>query len=95
MIYNRILFTPKKNENAICNNMDGPTEYHTNWSQKQKDKYNIPYMWNPKYDSNEPIYKTDSQTQRTDLWLPRGIGDGEGWIRSLGSADANYYIENR
>ena len=42
-------------------------------------------MWNLKYDTNEPIYetetdsqtqKTDSQTQRTDLWLPRGRGSG-------------------
>ena len=32
---------------------------------------------NLKYDPNEPIYETeaDSQTQRTDLWLPRqGVG---------------------
>ena len=31
-----------------------------------------------KYDTNEPIYKTEtySQTQRMDLWLPRGSG---GW----------------
>ena len=38
-------------------------------------------MWNLKYDTNEPIYETetDSQTQRTDLWLPRWRL-GEGWI---------------
>ena len=36
--------------------------------------YDIIYMWNLKYGTSEPIYKTetDSQTQRTDLWLPRG-----------------------
>ena len=36
-------------------------------------------MWNLKYDTNELIYKTetDSQTQRTDLGLP-GVG---GWRR--------------
>ena len=41
---------------------------------------------------NESIYEAemDSQTQRTDLCLPRG---GEkGWTGSLGLADANYYI---
>ena len=27
--------------------------------------------------------ETDSQTQRIDLWLPRGSGQGEGWTRSL------------
>ena len=41
--------------------------------------YNITYMWNLKYNTKEPIYKTEiiSQTTRTDLWLPRG-GD---WVR--------------
>ena len=36
-----------------------------------------------------PIYKTetDSQTWRTDLWLPRAGGTG-----SVGVVDANYYI---
>ena len=31
-------------------------------------------MWNPKCDTNEHIYEreTDSQAQRTDLWLPGG-----------------------
>ena len=51
-------------------------------------------MWNLKYDTNEPIYETEteSQTQRTDWWLPRGQGVGEGWTGSLGLADANQYI---
>ena len=40
--------------------------------------YDIIYMWNLKYGTNEPIYKTetDSQTWRTDLWLPGGRGVG-------------------
>ena len=31
-------------------------------------------MWDLKYDPNELIYETeaDSQTQRTDSWLPMG-----------------------
>ena len=42
---------------------------------------------------SEPIYKTesDSQTQRTDLQLPRGRAE-VGWMRSLGLVVANYYI---
>ena len=39
------------------------------------------YTWNLKYDTNEPICETetDSWTQRTDWWLPRGLGrDGVG-----------------
>ena len=51
-------------------------------------------MWNLKYDTNELIYETDSQTQRTDSWLSGGEGVGEGWIGSLGLADVNYYIQN-
>ena len=36
--------------------------------------YDITYMWNLKYSTNELIQlrETDSQTQRTDLWLPTG-----------------------
>ena len=51
-------------------------------------------MWDLKYVTNEPIYKTetDSQTWRTDLWLPRGMWEGVGWMASLGLVDANYYI---
>ena len=50
-------------------------------------------MWNLKYDTNELIYKaeTDSQTQKTELWLPMGQGEGEGWNGSLGLVNANYY----
>ena len=37
--------------------------------------YCVTYMWILKYDTNEHIYETDSQTWRTDLWLPR-VGPG-------------------
>ena len=39
----------------------------------------ITYMWNLKYDTEELIYKTetDSWTSRQDLWLLKGKG-GEG-----------------
>ena len=38
----------------------------------------ITYMWNLKYSTNEPMYKTerDSQTERIDLWVTRR---GTGW----------------
>ena len=37
-------------------------------------------MWNPKYSTNEPIYKTEtgSETQTTDLWLTKGRRGGRG-----------------
>ena len=45
-------------------------------SQKEKDED----MKNEKKDTNELIYKTerDSQTLKTNLWLPKGKGGGQG-----------------
>ena len=67
-------------------------------SQKEKDKYhmNITYLCNLKYGTNEPIYstETDSQTQRTDLWLSRQRGEGVGFTGSLRFIKANCYIQN-
>ena len=43
--------------------------------------YDITYMWNLKYVTNDPIYKTNrSWIRRADLWLPGG-GEKEwdGW----------------
>ena len=45
--------------------------------------------------TNELIYKTEinTQTQKTNLWLPKW--GGEGSIRSLELADTHYYISNK
>ena len=51
----------KKNETAIYSDMDG----HTKWSKSNRERqipYDITYMWNLKYDTDEPIYETESQT---------------------------------
>ena len=32
-------------------------------SQKEKDKYHLTYIWNLKYDTNELIYKTETDSQ--------------------------------
>ena len=56
-------------------------------SQTGKDKYHdITYMWNLKNDTNELIYRieTDSQTQKTNLRLPKGKDGGR---EKLGSWD--------
>jgi len=34
--------------NAICINMDGPRDYHTQWSQRKTNMYDITYMWDLK-----------------------------------------------
>ena len=53
--------------------------------------YDITYMWSLKHDTNEAIYETEtgSGTQRTVWCLPRERRVGEGWIGTLGLADAN------
>ena len=51
-------------------------------------------MQNLKYDTNALIYKTetDSQTQKTNLWLQKGKGGGGEINQSLELADTHYYI---
>ena len=43
--------------------MNGITDSHTKWSKAQRERhipYNIPYMWNLKYGTNDPTYKTET-----------------------------------
>ena len=51
-------------------------------------------MWNLRYDTNEPIYKTETDPQREQTCGRKAGGWGEGWIGSLGLADANHYIQS-
>ena len=45
--------------------MDGPRDYHTKWSKSDRERqiYDITYMWNLKYDTNELVYKTEIESQ--------------------------------
>ena len=50
-IYNGILLSHKKQNNAICSNMDGPRDYHTERSKSDRERqisYDIAHMWNLK-----------------------------------------------
>ena len=51
-IYNGILLSHYKEWNtAICNNTEGPRDYHTKWNKSDKERqisYHIAYMWNLK-----------------------------------------------
>ena len=59
--YNGILLSHKKEwNNAICINMDANRDYHS--KSERQIPYDITYMWNLKYDTNEPIYETESWT---------------------------------
>ena len=60
--------------------------------------YDIIYMLNLKNNTNESIFntETDSQTDKLSLWLPKGIGSGEGQElinRNLGLTDTNVYTQ--
>ena len=50
-------------------------------------------MWNLKYGTDEPLYRTetDSQTE-TRLVVAKEEGEGVGCTGSLGFVDANYDI---
>ena len=50
--HNGILLSHKKEwNNAICSNMDGPKDCHTEWGKSDRGReilYDIAYMWNLK-----------------------------------------------
>ena len=56
----------KKWNTAICSNIQATGDYHTKWSKSEGERqrpYNITYMWNLKYDTNEPIDETETESQ--------------------------------
>ena len=69
-IYNGVLLSHKKEwNNVICCNMDGSRDYLTKWtkSYQRQVSYDITYMWNLyKNDTNELIYKTQTDSQKTN-----------------------------
>jgi len=65
-------------------------------SEKERQiPYDISYMWNLKYDTNECINEreTELQTEKR-LEVARGRGMGEGWSRRMGLAGTSFYIWN-
>ena len=66
-IYNGILLSHKKISEIIpfaATWMDLEIIILSEVNQKEKDKYyDITFMWNLKYDANELIYKTETDSQ--------------------------------
>ena len=66
-IDNGILLSHQKEwNNAICSNIDGPRDDHTKWSKSEgggQIPYDIIYMWNLKYNTNQHTYKTKIDLQ--------------------------------
>ena len=75
-IYNGILLSHKKEWNyAIWSCIIGPRDCYTKWNKSEKQRqipYDIAYIWNLKYGTNQLIYETETDRHRTDLWLPGG-----------------------
>ena len=56
-------FTAKKKQKTLVHSTRGS---HTKWSKSERERqisYNIIYMWNLKYGTNEPIFKTETDSQ--------------------------------
>ena len=46
--------------------MDATRDDHTKWNKSERERqtsYDISYMWDLKYDPNELIYKTETDSQ--------------------------------
>ena len=43
--------------------MNAPRDYHTKWNKSEGNIDDITYMWNIKYDTNKPIYETETDTE--------------------------------
>ena len=60
-----------KRNNAICNNMDGPRDYHTKRSKSERDKYILLLICGiqKKKETNELIFQTegDSDTENKPM----------------------------
>ena len=57
--------------------MDTIRNYYTKWTKPERQiSYDITYMWNLKYDTNEPIYETE-----TESWHKEQTGGcQQGWM---------------
>ena len=67
-VHSGILLSHKKEwANAICSSMDAARDYHTKWSKPERERripHDMTYMWNLNYDTNEPIFKKETESQR-------------------------------
>ena len=49
--------------NAICSNLDGPSHDYAKSETERQIPYDITYIWNLKYDTNELIYEIELNSQ--------------------------------
>ena len=57
----------KRMKSAICSNMDAAiNRYHTQWRRSGRERHEyhmIAAMWYLKYDTNEAIYKAETDSE--------------------------------
>ena len=73
-----LLLCHKKEWNvAICSNIDGPRDNHTKWSKSDREGqiYIITYMWNLKKNTNELIYKVETNIKNKFMASKGSGGD--------------------
>ena len=67
----------EKWNNAICSNMDAGRHDPDKWRKSERQiLYDIPSMWNLRWDTHELIHKTETDSQSTDVWFQGGQGGG-------------------
>ena len=81
--YGILLSHRKEWNNATYSIMDRSGDYHTKWSKSERERqipYGVTYMWNLKSDTNQLIYKTetDSDMENKRMVTKGGRGMGEG-----------------
>ena len=66
-IYNGILLGHQNGwNNAICSNINGPGDYHTEWSKSERERqwpYDITYTRILKYNTTEHVCETETGSQ--------------------------------
>ena len=62
-MYSGLLLSRKKNEIPPFSGTWMDIEIIILTEVSQKETYDITYMWNLKYNTNEPIYKTETDSQ--------------------------------
>ena len=90
--YNGILLSHKKKRNwVICRDVDGPRDYHTEWSKSDTEiqmSYDIAYMWNLKIGYKWIYLQNRSRVTdvENNLMVTRGWG-----VDKLGDCDWHIY----
>ena len=62
----RNLLSHEEQNNVFCSNMDATKDYHIKRNKSERERqisYDITYMWNLKYGTYEPNYKTEADSQ--------------------------------